>query len=299
MSAVSMLSGCHLSLISGPLEGEVAEIASTIEHKAVVGGRGDVEALLCDLMAAARTLPGRARTLDLIGHSTPDLSLLRIGGDWVLDGSRRTTRAFFRELADHDVMATLGVRAVRLLGCETALTLQGRVTICELAEILGVEVLGTRGMLRASHYRPAGFNSDCLHGLVGASALLGSSPPSRLGEPYIRTLDLDGLPASPLAVRAWPIAIASPTQIGEVLRLVQRNAGAYMPGLDARPLLEIAIPVASKRGWYQTIQIVLDGTFVRVVPEPGQAAVVFPVSDARQLHTLIDSLPRAPDDRAR
>ena len=78
MSATSLLSGAHVSLISSPVDGEVATIAAKLQYSAQVGGRGDVEGLLCELLAVTSPAIPPKRTLDLIGHSTPD-GLLRLG----------------------------------------------------------------------------------------------------------------------------------------------------------------------------------------------------------------------------
>ena len=93
------------------------------------------------------------KTLDLVGHATP-ASLLDLGG-WVLDRCNPTVTAFFRELADHDVLPRLGISSIRLLGCGTASTQRARDTIVALTDIIGLPVLGTTSVVHAGHFRAA------------------------------------------------------------------------------------------------------------------------------------------------
>lgn len=290
MQTSSLLSETRLSLISAPFDAELEAIAARLDCSAQIGGRGDLEEVFCELMAVDSSSTTR-RTLDLIGHSTPD-GLLRLGS-WVIDANRRNVTAFFRGVADHDVLGRLGIEAVRLLGCETATTGAGRATICAIAEILGVEVFGSRTMIGAAHYTPSGFGSDFASTLIPASELRGSCSPTRVlnGEPYRRTLDVGALPASPVGARAWPVAVATTEQAREVVQLIRRNDGAYMPG-DARPELEIGIPSMTKPGWYHLLQVIQDGAFVRVFPDAGGPGVVFPVTDPARLQTLARTLER-------
>lgn len=272
-----------ISVLSGDLDSELGRIRRQIDHVVHLEGRADLEALLGSLL---RANDDRPRTLDLIGHSTAGHSLLVLG-DWVIDSRRSSVRAYFRELADHQVMQRLNVTAIRLLGCETAKTFEGQATICRLAEILGIEVCGTTEMVSANHYDADGFRTDLNHMLLGASGL-GSvtvGPSSR------RVFDVDALPASPLAARTrTQRRIADLSAATKIMKLVQRNDGAQMPGVvDIN--CEIAIPSA-KRDWYHLVQMVLGGDFVRVYLDgDGCPGIVFPVSDANTLREIVAGLP--------
>jgi hypothetical protein len=294
MTVTSLLSGSHLSLISSPYDGEVGTIATKLSNSAQIGGRGDVEELLCELLAATNGDVTLHRTLDLIGHSTPDRSLLRLG-NWVIDATKSSVTSFFRGLAENDVMRRLGIRAVRLLGCETAATELGRATICSLAEILGVEVYGSRVMLNATYYTPDGFNDDFRSSLVSASEARGAVSPTPLlnGEPYKRTFDIETLPSSPITLKAWPTFVATYEQARDIVRMIRRNDGAYMPGLGAIPMLEVALPSTTKRSWFHSLQLVLEGSFVRIYPDANGPGVVFPVADPDRLKALVGTLEQA------
>lgn len=294
MALSTLLAQPHLSLITRHADPELARIQDLIEHKVLVEGRGDLEELLGRLLG--QDLAPTPKTLDLIGHSTPDNALLTLG-EWVIDTASSTVRAFFRELADLEVLPRLGVHALRLLGCQTADTKQARTTICELSEILRLEVLGTRQLLYAAHYDPHGFRCESEHLLTSSSQLrqdLGEASVSTDAARYPRLFDIDALPASPLATHRppWPQRIATPEAARDLLRLVRRTAGAEMPGLLAQPSCEIALP-SSQPDWYYLAQILLDGEFIRVYPDGAhKPGVVFAVDDPPTLRALVDQMSR-------
>jgi hypothetical protein len=284
----------RLSVMTRHADAELARIQELVEHKVLVDGRGDLEELLGRLLAEAEALRPAPKTLDLIGHATPERSLLALG-DWVIDAARPTVMAFFRGLADLEVLPRLGVRAVRLLGCQTAGTKEGRATICKLSEILGVEVLGTRALIYSAHYGARGFAAHAEHLLVSSGELRrapGEPPGSIQASRSPRLLDIDALPASPLPAhrRPWPRHVASSELARDLLRLVRRSAGAELPGLLAQPSCEIALPSA-KPHWYHLAQILLDGELFRVYPEGDRGTgVVYPVDDPPALRALVQRL---------
>ncbi len=289
----TLLAQPHLSVIAGDTDAELGRIRELIEHKVLVDGRGDLEVLLGRLLGAGR--PPTPKTLDLIGHSTPGPSLLVLGG-WVIDAASTKVRAFFRELAELEVLPRLGITAVRLLGCQTATTAHGRATICKLSEILGVEVLGTRALLYSAHYDARGLRDSAQHALASSGELarepgetIGSIQASR----YPRLLDVDALPASPPDAIAppWPRRVTTPELARDLLRLVRRSAGAEMPGLVAPPCCELLLP-SPKRGWYHLVQVLFDGELVRVFPDgTHRPGVVYPVDDRPALRALVVRLP--------
>lgn len=295
-----LLSQPHLSVISmtdGSVDAELARIGEVLEHEVEVEGRGDLEALLGRLLhasaASAPEAPPTPKTLDLIGLSTPDRSLLVLGA-WVIDMESKAVRAFFRELAELEVLPRLGITAVRLLGARTAETRPGRETITKLAELLGVEVLGTRGPLRATDYDARGLRDEAAQGLA-SSYDLKWQPGETIGSidalPYGRMLDVDALPVSPLPAGApWPVLVATHALARELLRLVRRAAGAAMPGMLTGPDCEIALP-APRPGGYYLVQVMFGGELVRVYPEgPRRPGVVYLVDDPAALRTLIERL---------
>ncbi|HKE98829.1 MAG TPA: hypothetical protein VKG45_07860 [Actinomycetes bacterium] len=88
----------------------------------------------------------------------------------------RQVARFFRALAEERLPARLRIVAVRLLGCQTAVTDAGQRTLRMLAQTLRLPVYGTRTQLLKSHSDAAGFNPAFSHVLVEASALTAGRP---------------------------------------------------------------------------------------------------------------------------
>lgn len=285
----------RVSAISAVHDSELDRIARTIRSSLRVRGPADLEALLGRLLGAADgSTASEPRTLDLIGHSTSSTSLLQLG-DWVIDADSSGVTAFFRGLARHGVLPRLGIRAVRLLACHTASTARGCATLCALADILGLEVLGTNHLLYDLHYDEHGFRDIWAFMLVSSSDLRhqareSTAPPEAPRGP--RLLDIEALPAlrpgrSPTE---WPRRVATRRAMREILPLIRRDAGAQMPGLIAVPTCELALP-STMRGAYRVMQVLFDGAFVRCFPDgeslPG---LVYPVDDAPQLRRIVGEL---------
>jgi hypothetical protein len=128
---------------------------------------------LRDVLESLRGQPyGGARSLDLLGHSTSGHHLLRLGRT-PIDMLNPVVARFFRALAADDLLPALGIAAVRLLGCETAVTDAGHRTIRMLARTLGLPVFGTLVPLIDRHWRADIFNPAFAHVLVEASELTG------------------------------------------------------------------------------------------------------------------------------
>jgi len=102
---------------------------------------------------------------------------LRIG-DTAIDMFRPSVVRIFAAIRAEELLPKLGISAVRLLGCSTALTPSGQRTIQRLARTLEVPVYGSTKALMHSHYTADGFNPKFEHVLVEASQL--PNPPRRL-----------------------------------------------------------------------------------------------------------------------
>ena len=275
----NLLAQPRLSVVSAHADAELAAIRQAIPHAIAIEGRGDLELLLGRLLDE-RVMP-TPKTLDLIGHTTAGKSLLVLG-DWMIDATNKSVMSFFRGLADQDVPRRLGIEAVRLLGCTTADTAHGRWTVCALADVLGIEVYGTTGLLLASHYDQAGFLHDARYLLTSASQLRdGTAPPRALDrgahDPHL--LDLDSLPGTTLPARAWPVRVPDHDEAKALLRLIRRRDGSVLPGLQAAPSCEIAFPSGDGQRYY-LMQVLLDGELVRVYPRGrDEHGLVYPVDD--------------------
>jgi hypothetical protein len=244
----------------------------------VVGGRCELEELLCRLLAHVGACDVTSKTLDLVGHSSGHVPLVL--GDWAIDAERASVRAFFRELADHRVLPRLGVTAMRLLGCSSAGNTRARDTLARLSDILELDVYGTRDSVTTADYDHTGFKSE--HLLVGGRRI------ATEGTPYRRNLDIETLPAEPLSGgRGWPLQVVDADRARQILALVLRSDGAEMPCFNGHPETEIAMP-AIVPGRYLRFDVLLDGAFVRVYPDGAhRPGIVFPVSAPATLRALL------------
>lgn len=287
-----LLAQPRLTVVTAQVDPELVRIREILEHKVTVDGRHDLEVVLGQLLALAKQHKPTPKTLDLVGHSVADTSVLQLG-DWIIDTARSGVTAFFRELADHDVLPRLGVHAVRLLGSRTAESAQARRTICTLSDILGLEVYGTTGIVFANHYNAHGFDDTWRFFLIGSSDLRRSfSAPSAIsGDAFARSFDLDALQATRIDTKpSWQVRVADAYTTRSILRLIRRNDGASMPGLLALPRCEVVVPAAE--GMYHRLQLVLEGDFIRVYPDgPNKPGVLYPVTDPHLLRMLVDRLP--------
>src|SRR5215468_11654512 len=130
-------------------------------------------ASLADLRAVLERClddPAQPVTLDLIGHSTRGHRLLRLGRT-PIDMLDLHVAGFFRTLAHDQLLTRLRVTAVRLLGCETAVTDAGQRTLRMLSQTLRLPVFGTTKPLFKTHSNSAGFDPAFTHILIEAAAL--------------------------------------------------------------------------------------------------------------------------------
>jgi hypothetical protein len=104
-------------------------------------------------------------TLDLIGHSTREHRLLRLGRT-PIDMLDPYVARFFGALAETRLLARAEIVSVRLLGCETAVTDAGRRTLRMLSWTLRLPLFGTLKPLLKSHSNAAGFDPVFSHLLV-------------------------------------------------------------------------------------------------------------------------------------
>lgn len=287
--ALRLLALPRISIMTSHPDAEASRLQALLADHVQIDGRSAFEALLGTLLYAKVGEPA-AKTLDLIGHSTPD-GLLRLG-DWVIDGESSKVTAFFRNIADLEVLPRLGVTALRLLGCSTAVGPRARGTIEILAGLLGLEVYGTTSPIYNLHYDEQGF-APAWRFLLSAA----SEAPERVESlPHdarsSRTLDIDSLPLVALGPAGEGRRLAVSLEVArELLALVDRTAGAQMAGLLAIPSARLALP-AHVAGHCHVAEVILDGHFLRVYPEgETQPGIVYPVVAPQRLNAMLTRLP--------
>ncbi|HEY1552947.1 MAG TPA: hypothetical protein VGG28_34190, partial [Kofleriaceae bacterium] len=225
----------RLCFVAGGSDAERARLQTVLPDAVPVADRAELEALLGRMLDAR----GRATptTLDLVGYATTD-KLLAIG-DWTIDGDDRAVLAFFRGLAEQDVLPRLGVHSLRLIGSLTGATPTGMLALRALARVLGVRVFGATELIYARHFDRTGFIAD--------GALVSSDDDPTSTPPYAPPLEprhelvVDALPARPL-VAGERISILATDAAHTLLGMIARNAGMAMPGLLALPACELALP---------------------------------------------------------
>ncbi len=298
MNLDAVLDQPHLSIIASTPDVELAAIRATVTRHLPVSGRAELEELFGRLLDVAPRQRVTPKTLDLIGHARAGTSLLALGS-WTIDIESTIVRSFFRELAEHDVLPRLGIHALRLIGSLTADTQEGQHTICELSEVLGMEVYGAKNLVYAAHFGAAGFLED--HGMVlSRSSDLRRTPPTSqpllTGTRSQRVLDLDALQAvslDALGNAPWPRRFATRDVGGELLKVVRRNDGRTMPGLLTAPTCEVVLPSVAPQTFH-VAQVLLDGALMRVYPEgPTAPGVCYSVAQPRELVQLVEALPQA------
>jgi hypothetical protein len=119
---------------------------------------------LRDVLTTAPWPPGPVH-LDLIGHATRGPHLLRLGRT-PIDMLDREVARFFTTLAADRILDRHDVVAVRLLGCQTAVTDPARRTLRMLSRVLGIPTYGTLVPLLKSHSDAAGLSPRFAHVLA-------------------------------------------------------------------------------------------------------------------------------------
>ena len=122
--------------------------------------------------------------LDLVGHSGRH-GFLRLG-EWILDDAPQTAATFDALL--RPILEQLGVRAIRLLGCSTAMSARGWAAITAIGRASRCRVFGTRRRVGHQDYRAEGFVSDdALSGTPSTLTRLVGRPDQRRSEIRART----------------------------------------------------------------------------------------------------------------
>jgi hypothetical protein len=294
----------HLNVSAYPADGEVAKVLDVVSNEELVQSLDGMRRLLDELGACpAASGRGNKRTLDLIAHSD-QLRLLHLGKS-VVDPRQESVRLVFEQIAASGLVHRLNISELRLLGCETAMSVEGQTAIRTLSELLGIRVLGTTKLLYAAYFgedglkrryeavlRDAGNLPD-----VGAGRTRWPDDPLPLPAPAfelenIRSFSIDDLPMAD-----WPrVRLIAGTARGtsraadikRLLDLIVKDDGRLMPKLLARPLCELLI--ISGGDQVRRIEILFDFELVRIHPVNAPSSAVYRVKDARELEGWIEGV---------
>ena len=130
----------------------------------VAGSLDDLARALAVQATRPRVAP---LAIDLVGHSTRDHQLLRLGAT-VIDALDLTVLQFFEDLVHAGLLGGVDAACLRLLGCATAVTPSGQRTMRLLTALLGIPVYGSRKRLSCMHHNEHGFDPRFDHVLVEA-----------------------------------------------------------------------------------------------------------------------------------
>ncbi|HMG20788.1 MAG TPA: hypothetical protein VK607_05705 [Kofleriaceae bacterium] len=154
-----------LNVVSAGALETVSAAMARAEHTVIASS-------LHDLGRALETAAARPRggplAIDLVGHSTRDHQLLRLGST-VIDALDLGVLRWFEAVAHSRILRRLDAACLRLLGCATAMTPSGRRTMRLLAAVLGIPVYGTRKRISRMHHTDRGFNPLFHHVLISSS----------------------------------------------------------------------------------------------------------------------------------
>lgn len=170
--------GGNLCVMSAYQPGEMYEIRNRIKKGEVVSvteGQTLVDALADYLeKSETRIRSGELRfaNLDIIGHSRSRDGVLKIGE---LALTSIVAMQQFSELAERDILARLGIRRIRLLGCRTSQA-RGAHVVRVIREYTNLEVYSSRADLFAVHYDDNGFRPDAFPLLVNYDAVEAGGP---------------------------------------------------------------------------------------------------------------------------
>ncbi len=165
------MTGSRGTLDPTPLNIVSAQALETVPEAMLRAASTFVATSLQDVARALEIQASRPRVaslaIDLVGHSTRDHQLLRLGASTIdaLDG---TVLRFFERIAGSGILSDVNAVCLRLLGCETAMSPSGQRTMRLLASALRLPVYGTRKRLSRMHHTEIGFDPRFQHVLVEA-----------------------------------------------------------------------------------------------------------------------------------
>jgi hypothetical protein len=230
-------------------------------HAASSIDRAEIEAQRRSL---AQELFDGTELVDFVGHSTPRSCCLKLG-DWVLTPEEAARLASYMPKS---------VKAVRLIGCSTATTQEGRAAAIAFTQC-GLQAYGTLNKVYTTHFDERGVKH------VGGPPLVGFLPDGRGGH----TIS-DGAPelglTGPIAwlrrAAWWTIAVlywiflrllpARREPRAQIARLL-RPEGAAMPGLLTEPLLAFELASGAET-W--TLEILFEFEYARFYASGSSAA---------------------------
>ena len=267
----------------------VQRVLDRIDHEVLVGDALGADGVQGVIASQARRTTRAPFSLDLIGHARRGVLQL---GNWPVDGNaiwRALREACVRELAE------LPLVKIRLLGCNTALTVDGQAAMRRLHGVFRVPVEGSKVPLSARQFDGGGFLADAV--LTDQDHLPPPAQPTlQAAEQWLA--DFEPLPGQTIRTLAdrlrreslsdtirdwtrtlpqlrWPIRQVTRAQLDGVLAHAMSRP-VLAPGLLALPELELVSPIADGFGAprYHRVTVLMDGYWLRLYPRDHPEGVV-------------------------
>lgn len=263
------------------------KVAAVLE---IVPGRAALESRLAEALDCAGAHGGG--TVDLVAHSTSSGQVLAFG-TWEVKADK-VLEEFCRRVRARMASPPRGV-SVRLIGCGTAGTKEGKEALGMIERELGLPAWGTTTLVMERDFSADGYNGRFL---VRGGAKRAPARVALWELPNELAIDPPApeefLPSEDTAMREFLLQIFK--ALGEVVDLRR----AYRAkGLLLQPLTSIALPTTrgalerapgGRRPWLLRADVLFKVRLLRIWPMGGGEGVLYPVRDRQELPRLLHAL---------
>jgi hypothetical protein len=287
----------HINVSGVDARGPLATVQQAVAGAALVGSLAGLHRFLLDMQRCRPITEAMTEsTLDLIGPST-GTGLLQLGSS-VIDSSVASVLDLFERIGEDHLLQRLGIRELRLIGSRTAVEPAGQDAMRKLAQLLGVTVRGTTGLVYRDHFREHGYDWDLDQLLADDRSL-----PPRTGSGLwsedttavrAREFAFDRITIvreSALPPVRWPrFLIPRGFDIKSLASQIRTGEGRCLPGLLALPRCELLIPAGRllDENRYRIVEVLFNWEAVRILGSDQPDGAVYPIiSPARSVRQFI------------
>jgi hypothetical protein len=286
----------HLSISGADARGPLRAVQERMAGALLISSITGLYRLLSDLRQVRGPEP--PTTLDLIGPTT-GTGLLQLGTS-VIDASVHAVHQLFDWIGREQILQSLGVKEVRLIGCRTAIEPTAHETMRRLAQLVGVPVSGTTTLIHSDHFRERGLGWHVDGTMVCSTALPPRKVPPLWPETGTRapSLGCDAIgivPASSLHRVAWPrFVVPRGFDTRMLLGAVRVADGRCLPGLLALPRCEILLPMGRVHDEesFRVVEVLFNWEGVRISGPELPHGAVYPVISPQRFVRLFIGLPQ-------
>lgn len=215
----------------------------------------------------------RKRTLNLVAHSRGTERYLALG-TWVIDADDKVQDqanfVFLNSLRAQ--LHQLGIEEIRLLGCQTGWSLQGRRSNFNISKALEIDVCGTTDLISVANFDARGLTTATAMRCASEEPLPDVVQQVVLPRaPSVKPLDLAAVPIisrqdlMTVPGVSWGRTILEDEVADDRIHVLvgdeNRKRGVTLPGLLLEPTHEYWIPF---EGRYRPVQLLAEGNLLRV-----------------------------------